>query len=249
MAQGVCKLCLKVAEIQKSHLVPAAMYKYATDAGSERPNTERVDKRGRRPVIRQVTAPLLCRECELRISERGENWMMKQVWHRKTQRFPLLDLLNLAMEMPGSKGTTFSGRDCGIDTDKLGYFALSVLWRAAVREWRTEKDDRYQIQLGEYEEMLRQYLLGIAGFPQNVSVMATVCSDPLSRYFSLPTIAKFKIPITAFAMMALGINLLVILGPYTPEHICCVRSAQRVISKRDCRKKNIESLAHLFPTP
>jgi hypothetical protein len=248
MAQDVCKLCLKVAEIQRSHLVPAAMYKYATDPGSERPNTERVDRRGRRPVIRQVRAPLLCRECELRISEGGENWMMKQVWHGKTQRFPLLDLLTIAMEMPGSKGTTFSGRDCGIDTDKLGYFALSVLWRAAVREWPTEKDERYQIQLGEYEEVLRQYLLGTTDFPRIVSLMATVCSDPLSRYFSLPAVAKFKIPITAFAMMALGINLLVILGRYAPEQICCVRSAQRVISKRDCRKKNIESLAHLFPT-
>ena len=150
--------------------------------------------------------------------------------------------------MPGSQGQTFSGLACGIDTDKLGYFALSVLWRAAVREWRTAKDERYQIQLGEYEEPMRQYLLGTAGFPQNVSVVATVCSDSLSRYFSLPTLAKFKIPITAFAMMTLGINFLVILHPLAPEQVCCVRSPHRVISKRDCRMKTIESISDLFPT-
>ena len=71
------------------------MYKYATDPGSEQPNTERIDKRGRMAVIRQVKAPLLCRKCELRISKGGEDWTMKQVWHGKTLRFPLLERLRI----------------------------------------------------------------------------------------------------------------------------------------------------------
>jgi len=35
MPVGTCKLCLKVREIRRSHLVPAAMYKYAADANAE----------------------------------------------------------------------------------------------------------------------------------------------------------------------------------------------------------------------
>src|SRR4051794_14235586 len=97
MAQGTCGLCLETADIQKSHLVPAAMYRNASDHNRGQPNVEKVDKQGHRRVVRQVFAPLLCLKCEGRISKGGENWMMRQIWNGSTQRFPLLERLNLAL--------------------------------------------------------------------------------------------------------------------------------------------------------
>ena len=237
-----------MADLQDSHFVPAAMYRYATDPGSPRPNTEHVDSKGRAPVVRQVKGYLLCRDCEQLIARNGEDWMMRQVWNGRLKWFPLLERLNLAVELrPVDDALAFSSTACGIDADKLAYFALSVLWKGSVHRWRTSKDATYQLSLGQYEEPIRQYLCGTTAFPKDVSVMVTVCTDPLSRVFCLPAVAKFPLPITAFAMLALGVHFLVITDRFAPEQICCVRSPERLIMKRDCRRKTIESFAHFFP--
>ena len=58
--------------------------------------------------------------------------MMGQLWNGK--RFPLLDRLNVAIGMRRSEdAVVYSGSACGVNTEKLGYFALSVIWRAGIR--------------------------------------------------------------------------------------------------------------------
>lgn len=96
MPHGTCKLCLQKAELQRSHLVPSAMFKYTRDPNADNPNTIVVDRRTQSPVIKQVTAHLLCWNCEQRLRNCGEDWMMRQVWNGK--RFPLLDRLNVAVD-------------------------------------------------------------------------------------------------------------------------------------------------------
>jgi hypothetical protein len=90
-------------------------------------------------------------------------------------------------------------------------------------------------------------LHGETGYPQDVSVMATVCTDIYSRCFYLPSEAKFPLPqpVPAFSFLALGVSFLVILGPCAPAQICCVRSAHKYVSKRDCGKKIIQAYAEL----
>jgi hypothetical protein len=196
------------------------------------------------PVVNQVRAHLLCSECECRFSRLGEDWVMRQVWNGK--QFPLLERLNVAVETRCTADMLiYSGSSIGIDTEKLAYFALSVLWRAGVREWTTSKDSRFHVALGEHEEILRRYLQGETAFPANVSVMVTVCSDIYSRVFHMPTPATFPISVTAFAMLALGLHFLVFLGPLAPQQICCVRFPMKVISRRDCGHKMIEAFAQL----
>ena len=245
MELGICKLCLQMEPLKRSHLMPAAMYKYARTQEAENPNTIVVDRRGRAPVVKQATARLLCSECEDRFSRLGENWVMSQIWNGT--RFPLLERLDLAVETRRTDDALiYSGSAVGIDTEKLAYFAVSVLWRAGVHQWTTSKDSRYRLDLGMHEELLRRYLLGEIGFPAKLSVMVTVCSDVYSRAFHMPTAATFPIPgVTAFAMLALGVQFLIFLGPTAPDQICCVQSPLKLISKRDCGRKTIEAFAQL----
>jgi hypothetical protein len=204
-----------------------------------------VDRWGRARVGKHVTADLLCSDCENRISTNGENYVMRQVWNGK--EFPLLNRLNVALEVRKLDDVlVYSGSAAGIDTEKLAYFALSVLWRASIREWRTSKLATFRLPLGQDEEPLRQYLKGETEFPANVSVIVTVCTDIYSRVFHLPTVATFPIPITAYSFVALGVNFLVIMGPFAPEKVCCVRSREKVISKRNCGRKMLEAYAYLL---
>ena len=169
---------------------------------------------------------------------------MCQVWNSKG-RFALLERLNVAVEFASIDGTTYySGSACGIDTDKLAYFALSVLRRASVHKWKINGED-YQLSLGTYQEPIRQFLLGQM-FPADVSVMLTVCSDMYSRLFYKPTPATFRIPVTAFAMLALGIQFLIITDRFSPPQICCVRSPEKRVYKRDCKQKTLEAYGKLI---
>jgi hypothetical protein len=67
--------------------------------------------------------------------------------------------------------------------EKIGYFGLSVLWRAAVRPWRMFDGDSTSVTLDpEHLELLRGYLAGEAAFPdQAIAVTATVATDFLSQ--------------------------------------------------------------------
>lgn len=242
MPTGQCPLCLQQRTLVDSHLAPKAMYKYAADPDEDGGAPMVVTRGGRRRVTRQVKQYLLCSECDNRLNKYGENYALQQVWNGS--RFPLLDRLNLALTVRGSAdGEVYSGLASGIDTEKLAYFALSVLWRAGVSEWRTSKGTTHRVDLGSHQESLRAYLHGETGFPSEASVMATVCTDIYSRIFYMPSpaILRMSPPVPAFSFTALGVNFLIVLGPFAPEQICCVRSPKRLISKRDCSKKVIDA--------
>jgi hypothetical protein len=53
-----------------------------------------------------------------------------------------------------------------VDRDRLGYFALSVFWRASVHIWKQRDGASITIDLGKsYDESLRQFLLGQSALP------------------------------------------------------------------------------------
>jgi hypothetical protein len=175
----------------------------------------------------------------------GEEWMLKQVWNQRS--FPLLDRLKRESPYLRMKdgALCFSGKSLGIDTDKLSYFVLSVLWRASAREWTTSKTKRYRISLNGYEDSVRGFLLGTNPFPSDLTVIAIVCEDRSSWHFSLPTSANYPIPVTAYSMIVLGIQCLTLFGFPGIQGACCRQSAERLITLRDCMRKTIESIAHL----
>src|ERR1035437_9003758 len=188
MPVGTCKLFLRKKALVRSHFMPAAMYKYVR-RGS-RSSSDHPVVMGRRLTSMtpyQVRGYLLCGDCEDRFNKNGEKYALQWVWNGKD--FPLYERLKLALPRRFSNQyVAFSGKAIGVDTEKLAYFGLSLLWRAGVHTWNTafgEKSNR--MELGEFEDPIRRYLVGEDPFPPNTYVILTVCSDSNSqRYFYMP---------------------------------------------------------------
>lgn len=250
MPTGVCRLCLKTKSLRKSHLMPAAMYKNVVGQTNTR-NPVVIARNVSAPSSKQVADYLLCADCEDLFNKNGERWMLSHGWNGES--FPLRDRLNVAMpryELPGS--LAFSGRAVGIDTDKLGYFALSILWRAAVRRWNEPfggQTSQLPLQT-EQEDAIRKFLLGEAPFPDFV-VMVTVCTDKFStESFFMPT-PVLGPPGTSFSFLTPGIHFRIFVGTTIPQIVrafCCVNSVPRVIFLRDCSKESIDAFAQILAT-
>ncbi len=247
---GDCKLCLQPRELQDSHFIPAAMYKYLRDPDETKKNRNPtvVAAKVTATTSRQVSDYVLCADCEELFNKNGESWVLQQVWNG--ERFALGERLNLALQHYTFQNfLAFSGTAMGINTEALGYFALSVIWRGAVHQWNTPFGGKTRVlKLGAHEESIR-FLFGVAPFPTDVVILATVCTDPFSRgVFYMPSQTS-GIPRTSFAMLTLGVHFMVFVGTPLPPvlyEMCCVKSAHKLIFQRDCSEKTLEAFAQLL---
>ena len=170
-SRGRCRLCLEDAELQKSHLIPAAVLRSLHSGGKDATSitAERMIQ-----TSRQFQAHLLCRACEERLNKGGETWVLKHMarQHPRTE-FPLLDLLGEAV-IPGSSnddGRTWdTTRALKVDTSRLAYFAISMLWRVSIHDWKGVDGYMRRLHLGPYGEPIRQFLLGTGPFPRHCFV-------------------------------------------------------------------------------
>lgn len=247
MRIGTCKLCLQTRELKRSHLIPAAMYRYIRDSTDGNPNPVVLVRKFRGTTSQQMTAHLLCAECEDLFNKNGEKEVLKWVWNGR--RFPLGDRLAVAFPYLQLRDfVLFSGLDLGIDTSKFAYFALSVIWRAAVHQWNLPFGTKTTLlNLGAFQEPIRQFLHGEIGFPTDVVIQTTACTDPYSRTFYTPT-PTLGVPGTAFGMLALGVHFIAWVGDNIPpsvRRVCSVRSEQRLIVQRDCTTKTLHAYAQL----
>jgi len=250
MRIGICKLCLQQGKLQKSHFIPSAFYKYILSPSEGNPNPVLVGPRVTATTSRQVRDYLLCAECEDLFNKNGEQAIVKWVWNGKD--FPLGNRLAVAHQhFTFSKALVFSGRAIGIDVEKISYFALSVIWRAAVHQWDLMFGDKSTLlDLGKTEEPIRQYLHGDADFPDQVAITATVCTDRTSMTFYPPCRAT-DIPHTAFGFLALGIHFLVYVGdkiPLAVRQTCFMKSDHQLLFQRDCSEKIFHAYAELMKT-
>ncbi|HLJ89851.1 MAG TPA: hypothetical protein VKZ53_23790 [Candidatus Angelobacter sp.] len=148
----------------------------------------------------------------------------------------------------------FSGQRLGIDTDKLAYYAVSLVWRAAVYKWRTLEGQTTTVELDDKrQEELRHYLLGHTGLPSDVGVVVTVCTDRESQgWIFLPTKAVGRdystSGVTMYGVLVRGILFHVIVnapGRFPLRDICCVRSEDKVLWVRDCAEETKHSFMSL----
>lgn len=124
---------------------------------------------------------MLCERCEQRLHQNGENWVLKHCYrgagHFQLQR--TLTGANPLHKLPHM--TMYAGASIpGIDINQLIFFGVSIFWRAAAHNWRL-LDHRERLDLGPYEERLRNFLMGHQPFPADASLWVNVAAATLPQ--------------------------------------------------------------------
>lgn len=139
MKTGKCKLCLQEGiELRVSHGVPVGVYRILRDDNAKNPNPWLVSEQGAVQTSKQLTAPLLCYDCEQRLSTDGENWVLANCL-KKDGRFRLASILSSRtadVSSPANPTRVYWATNIPeIDRSALAYFAASIFWRGSIYGW------------------------------------------------------------------------------------------------------------------
>lgn len=168
-----CALCLESKPLLASHFLPAAIYKNLIDPAGPIKNMIASNLVTASEESKQVKQYLLCQDCEIRLQQGGENWVLGRRLMPNGD-FELRDLLRKATPAVTQGDASFFALNTipSVDKEQLLYFAASIFWRASVVDWETPVGHypKLAVEPGVVEE-LRKYLLGSAPFPSDVSVV------------------------------------------------------------------------------
>lgn len=234
MRYGQCKLCLEDGELQRSHLIPAGVFRSLRSEGED-PTAFTAKKIVQ--TSRQFQAHLLCRVCEDRLNKGGETYVLKNMARRvPDSAFPLFDFVN--------QGTVCDADDdCRIydtsnvpeiDAAKLGHFALGMIWKTSARDWVGVDGYSRRLELGIYAEPIRRYLLGAEPFPRNCFVHVFVWPDKSS--VSYGTYLPRRHPVRqshVYSYYLPGITFCIYVGKGVAQEqreLCCYSNERKPIS-------------------
>jgi hypothetical protein len=230
-----CKLCLKEKELQDSHYLSAGLYRIARKRGGSLVRTPKI-------IVgsdRQIHEYLLCQACEQLFNRNGEDYVLPLVKQSEIE-FPLLTVLNRftpIAERPNN-GSVFSGSEVGIDSGKLGYYALSMFWRGSVHVWKTLNQQTTSVHLTpEDQEAIRRFLIGETGWPPGIIVQVTACTDLISQDNVLAPVNWENDAYVGCSMVVFGLHFDLVCGvpPGVPDlQFCCVNSVGHVIFRHTC---------------
>jgi hypothetical protein len=199
---------------------------------------------------RQLWAHLLCQKCEDRLNRLGENVVLK--WLDNNYGFRLLEWMRRSLAVKHeTRVLTFSARDMGIDTEPFAHFALGLLWKGAVHQWKTTEGQTTSVDLGEYEDGIRRYLLGETGLPDGVYVILAVCEDKGSRGMVFAPSLVEGSPHRMFSILIRGLWFHVVVDRNAKPGIrdlCCVRSEKKVLHLENCEQRFLEAGRHIRKT-
>jgi hypothetical protein len=220
---GACKLCLTEGDLQESHYLPRAVYQLLRSDGEL-------------PIVmspslviqhqKQIRDFVLCRSCEQRFNNMGEDYVMR-VGSRKSE-FKMMDLIRACPDRHiQGEYSVYSASRVGVEADKLAYFALSVIWRGGAHVWHTFSGRATGgLQLGHHQERLRRYLTGEDPYPRGVVVKVSVACDSASQQFvEFPWINPAQQDATVFTFAVPGIWFDVAVGDSLPQYMlanCCL---------------------------
>lgn len=232
---GQCKLCHSTGELLDSHFIPRAAYKLIQQSDKEPPIAVRSTITLQ--TNEQITDYVFCAACEDRFNKNGEAWVMKYC-ARSADEFRLKQLIDDSKPIAGNGLKVYSAAQIPqINVEKLAYFAASIIWRAAIHNWRFGKQEIRRFYLGtRYMEELRQYLLGESSFPQNSVVWVSIISEPkLWGSFVAPYGEKFN-QCWRYKFPFLGISFMFFLGKLIDPQIrsmCTLRSERKLLYTGD----------------
>ena len=226
MPNGICKLCLEVKPLKKSHFLPAALYpKRRKPSFASRNRLVPLDSN-----CRHIKDHILCVDCEQRFDRNGESEVLYWV-SPKSKTFRLRERLKVALPRDYNQNDSdrsisrYSGTDVGVDVDKFAYFAISVIWRGAVHDWALPDGSvRPHDALGGFVEPMRLYLLRQAPFPPDTSVIVIVGSDDESRKLWTIATPHVEADCLNFRFLTFGLLFRVLMGyrqwDYLRDHSC-----------------------------
>ena len=211
-----CKLCLQqVARLEKSHFLPAGVYRILRDGAEKNPNPWLLSSGKAFQTSWQMKAPLLCTGCEQRLSKR-ETWVLAHCL-RKDGKFPLRSILaSRSPDLSSPETTTrvhYVSKIPEISVSAIAYFAASIFWRGSVHPWNA--DGTAPVRLGPFQELFRQYLMGSQPFPKDCSLWVAVREGkeidrltyaPIGKRQDNIHVYKFPMPGLAF-LLAVSKNI------------------------------------------
>ena len=241
MPVGICQLCLDERSLQKSHVLPKALYRYLRTSDGSDPVS--VTRGGVHQSSKQATSYLLCSVCEQRLNENGERWMLSQ-GYRGLHRFRLRDTLLQATPLGKvHDGLVYSAsRIPELDIARIIYYASSVFWRASLC---SSNDRDHEMTLGKrYEAEFREFLNGDSSFPESAALVVQVSNSkaPL-QVFSFP-FSQRHAGYHQHSFFAQGVLFWLFVGGRllpTIDRICIVRSMEQVIFLSDKVEEVIQS--------
>ena len=230
MERGICRLCLKPADLRDSHYIPRRAYSMNMATALKNPNPIVISHGQIKQVSDQLRGHTFCQECEQLLSKKGEKWVLANIPNDQGRPFPLQDAL--IPENPvflGDGINLYAGRKIkAFDMDQLIHFGMSMFWRGAAREWKSSLGEiAPPVNLGDYYEPIRQFLLG-GQFPDGVVILVYVYNlKPAMNAATTVLSAKNKMAeFRWFYLNGLGFELY--LGKEIPKQIrqlCAYRSS------------------------
>jgi uncharacterized protein YlaI len=81
MRRGKCELCHRVRDLHDSHFLPKAGYKRAREASLTNPNPVVISAGKLKQSSAQIRNLKFCGECESRLNNGGEKWVVNATPH------------------------------------------------------------------------------------------------------------------------------------------------------------------------
>ena len=184
---------------------------------------------------------MLCDDCEQRFNINGERWVIRNM--ARIGSFPIWEKLHESKPLAANEDRVcYAGASVrGLRMDQLVYFGMSVVWRGSVHSWKDRAGNEHGIDLGIYEEPIRQFLLG-GPFPEDVALTISIWRTKgdviVGAYFPTPGDTT---DYATFLLYIPGIEFLLSLGKNIPEPTrlsCSIRTPQKVIYASHSVKRN-----------
>ena len=176
MQHGICKLCLRQADLLDSHYIPKRAYSMNMARSLKNPYPVTLALGRAKQVSDQLHGHTFCGECEDLLNKNGEKWVLANVPKDYKSAFPLQEALIASSPTYITENiNVYAGRKIpAFNLDSLIYFGMSVFWRGAARAWMSSTGAvAPPVDLGEFFEPIRQYLLG-GQVPDSVFIVVTI---------------------------------------------------------------------------
>jgi len=190
--QQICGLCKNLRHLQNSHLMPRALYEITKNLFPQKIGKNQIVMAHNKVSLytdKQIKQHFLCKDCEEKINNNGENLIIRDVY-KGAGKFWLLKIIKNCASLLCSDGQRWiDSKSSDLNTEAYLYFAMSIIWRASAGSF--SEIQYYKNALGDkYQEQIRKYLLKEADFPDNIYLVVYVDNDTDARPIMIPPVQE-----------------------------------------------------------